>query len=474
MPLAGPIKELSVGQVAQIQHRRNVIMISVLMFVFLGAFFFSLRDFSAAYAVGVIFLLGFFLISFINIRIGFILVVLSFLLSPELHLPFSQIKGFILRIDDLLIVVLVLAWLGRLAMGLQKTITTRTPLSLPIALIIAWNIISSFRAISFGMIDANYCILVNLKIIEYFMIYFLLVNNLQDIREAKFILYVLLIVALIIGIYAAFQIPKTRMWSSNRLSAPFEGRPEPNTLGAYLAIFFGIALSIFIYEKKSLLKKLCVALLVLLPFPIMFSFSRSVYIATIAMVVVMAIISKRKWLFFAIAAFFILSPFILPHAVIDRALYNFKDPRYFGILDPSSAERVVVYKKVWYNFKLHPILGGGIGMMGGVLDSQYARVIMETGLIGIILFLWLLFRLLKTGIKLFKNTAEGWVKGMGAGFSIAVIGLTLHCWGNITFYIVRIAEPFWALAALIAFFLQYTDAQRNKALLPQVEKVNKT
>jgi len=465
MPPVDSSRELSVTEVNQMQHRRNVIMIGLLTFVFLGAFFYSLRDFSATYAAGVIFLLGFFLISFINIRIGFILVIFAFLFSPEIHLPISAVRGFTLRSEDILIIALLLAWLGRLAMGLQNRFLIKTPLNLPIGLIVLWNIICSFRAISAGMVDTNYCILVNLKIIEFFAVYFLVVNNLDNPKEAKFMLQILLIVSLLIGIYATFQIPKTRMWSDTRLTAPFEGKPEPNTLGAYLAIFFGIALSIFLYEKKSFLKKLCMLLLVLLPFPIMFSFARSAYIATIAMVITISIISKRKWLFLSIIIFLILSPLILPRPVIDRALYNFKDPRYYGFLDPSAAERIGAFKKAMNYAKDYPIFGGGVAATGVILDNQFARVIMETGIIGLILFLWLLFTTIRLGFNLFKSFNEGWIKGLAVGFIVVVIGLIMHCFGNITFYIVRIAEPFWALAALIAFLLYYNGLERNSASL---------
>jgi len=451
MPQIIADRELSVSEVNQIQHRRNVIIISILTLVFLSAFFFSLRDLSPTYTVGIIFLLGFFLVSFINIRVGFVLVILAFLLSPEVNLPMSSIRGFTIRVEDTLIIVLILAWLGRLAMGLQKHFIISTPLNLPLVLIVVWNIICSWRAIAAGMVDTNFCILTNLKIIEFFLIYFLVANNLNDAKEAKFILYVLLIVALIIGVYAVFQIPKTKIFTENRLTAPFEGKPEPNTLGAYLAIFFGIALSIFIYSEKSLLKKLCAVLILLLPFPIMFSFSRSAYIASIAVALLLAVISRRKWLIATLIVFLLLSPFILPKAVINRALYNFQDPRYFGFLDPSAAERVGAFSKAWYYIKTYPILGGGVAAGGGVLDSQYARIIIDTGLIGLALFLWLIFRLLGLGIRLFRSTTEGWIKGIAIGFVAVVVGLMLHCLGNITFYIVRIAEPFWALAALIAF-----------------------
>ena len=86
---------------------------------------------------------------------------------------------------------------------------------------------------------------------------------------------------------------------------------------------------------------------------------------------------------------------------------------------------------------------------------------METGLIGLILFLWLILRMIKLGIRLFRSAQEGWIKGAGLGFIIVVIGLVFHALGNITFYIVRIAEPFWALAAVVAYLLYFITTQKE-------------
>ena len=166
MPEIGPTRELSVGEVNQIQHRKNVSIIGLLAFVFLGAFFFSLRDLSPTYTIGIVFLLGFFVISFINIRFGFLLIVMAFLLSPEINLPMSRFRNFTIRAEDMLIVVILLAWLGRLAVGLQKNFILKSPLNLPILLIVLWNILSSYRAIYSGTVDTMFCVMTNLKIKE--------------------------------------------------------------------------------------------------------------------------------------------------------------------------------------------------------------------------------------------------------------------------------------------------------------------
>jgi hypothetical protein len=141
--------------------------------------------------------------------------------------------------------------------------------------------------------------------------------------------------------------------------------------------------------------------------------------------------------------------------------YNFTYARYYGALDASTGERVFAFKKAWDYVVAYSIFGGGIATGGGILDSHYARIIMETGLIGLALFFWLIFRLFKMGIRLFKAIKEGWIKGMAIGFVAVIIGMLMHCWGNITFYIVRIAEPFWALAALVAYSFYYINMQKS-------------
>ncbi|MBI4982026.1 MAG: O-antigen ligase family protein [Candidatus Omnitrophica bacterium] len=205
--------------------------------------------------------------------------------------------------------------------------------------------------------------------------------------------------------------------------------------------------------------------MLLLPFPIMFSFARSAYYATLGIVVALAIVSRKKWLIATLIIFAVLSPFILPKAVIERTLYNFLvDNRYYGFMDQSLGERFFAFKKAWGYVKAYPIFGGGITAAGGVLDSQYARNIIETGLIGLSLFFWLIIRLFKMGITLFNESTD-WVKGIGVGFLVVVIGLLIHSFGNITFYIVRIAEPFWALAALVAYLFLYNQSkQSNKEI----------
>ena len=83
-----------------------------------------------------------------------------------------------------------------------------------------------------------------------------------------------------------------------------------------------------------------------------------------------------------------------------------------------------------------------------MLDSQFARVIIETGLFGFAAFSFLLWRVLKTTHEAFRWSRYWVAKGLSLGMFATCIGLIAHGFGTISFLIVRIMEPFWFLVAL--------------------------
>jgi len=445
-------------------QRHNAIFIIGLLFLFALIFLFGLLNFTTLYATGFVLAVGLFVISFVDIRAGFIVIIISTLLSPEVRIPAQFLHDITLRIEDLLIIVVFFAWLGRLAIKAEYRSLKTSPIDLPILLIIVVNFVSTVRGILVGDLEAVTAMFYNLKIIEFMAIYFILANSLRTSKEVRFFLTVILITAGIIAFYGLTQVPRTEIFTENRLTAPFEGRPEPNTLGAYLMIILGISVCLWLYMKRSGLKFWLGAFIFSVFVPILFTLSRGSYAATIGMLFLIAILSGRKWLLISLVGFIILSPIILPHQIIDRALYNFQDPRYWGFADPSMAERILVYPKAFYYFKGTPLLGRGITGGGNILDSQYARLMAETGILGIVLFLWLIIRMFKMGFRVFKHFQTGWIKGLGLAFIVVLFGLLIHSLGNITFYIVRVMEPFWVLTAFVAVLYkeQFTNYHESK------------
>jgi len=94
-----------------------------------------------------------------------------------------------------------------------------------------------------------------------------------------------------------------------------------------------------------------------------------------------------------------------------------------------------------------PWFGGGISW-DTVLDSHFARVLIETGLFGFAAFVFMLWRVLKTTHEAYRWSRYWVAKGLSLGMLATCVGLIAHSFGTISFLIIRIMEPFWFLIAL--------------------------
>ncbi|MFH1478199.1 MAG: O-antigen ligase family protein [Candidatus Omnitrophota bacterium] len=255
--------------------------------------------------------------------------------------------------------------------------------------------------------------------------------------------------------------------AGSRASAPFEGSGEPNTLGGYLLFMFAICLGIFIYAEDYRWKISVFAVLVFIMQPFLNTLSRGSYLAFILMYVTIVIFSKKlKTILVFIFIFLALSlPFILPENVIHRVTSTFVPGITYSTpigmevtLDASTSQRIEIWKDVRKAISRNPILGTGVGGVG-LLDSQFPKVIAETGILGILAFLWLLSAIFMTIKKVYKETECPWSKGLSLGFLAGFIGLIVHSFSAETFIIIRIMEPFWFILAMVVSSLSFTDIQ---------------
>ncbi len=386
------------------------------------------------------------------------LLIFSMLLGPEFIV--GEIgqgptlgRGLTFRLDDVLIVIIGFAWVAKAALHKELGLFLRTPLNRPIA---AYSF-AIFFATGLGMITGNVKVLGGtfyvLKYIQYFVIYFMVVNNLRERRQFERFLVALLATAAIVSLIGIFQIR-----SGLRVSAPFEGSVgEPNTFGGYLVLMLAVVAGLYLTSESLRRKYVLAPLAILIAVPLLFTLSRASYLALIPLAGGLLAFSQRK-LFIAslFALSLLLAPFLLPKVVSDRVLFTFTQPFHPGQteigevrLDTSTSDRLRSWQAaVFVQWPKRPVFGyGATGHR--FLDAQYPRVLVETGLVGLLAFLWLQISLFRRARDVLMRTQDPLFKGVALGFLAGFIALAVHAIGANTFIIVRIMEPFWFLAAMV-------------------------
>jgi O-antigen ligase len=173
------------------------------------------------------------------------------------------------------------------------------------------------------------------------------------------------------------------------------------------------------------------------------------------------VLLSPKRIFFILGALVLIValPYIAPQSTKERFTGTFRpDPffaqteRFMGQgLDPSASERLTSYKKGFEKWKKHPILGYGV-TGAGFIDGQFLRVLVETGIVGIALFLFLLWRMAIFLWNTYWSVDDPFFKALYLGMLGALAGLIGHGVSASSFIIVRIMEPFWFLMGLAATY----------------------
>ena len=398
-----------------------------------------------------------FVVSFVSTQIALYILIFSMLLSPEFIVGGTEGatlgRGITLRVDDLLVAVIGFSWLARMAINKELGFFLRTPLNRPIAYYMLVCVASTLLGAMFGRVNLKTGMLFVLKYFEYVVIYFMVANYFKDRKQLKTFVWAMLLTCVIVSVVSLAQIPE-----GERISAPFEGKVgEPNTYGGYLVFMMSIATGLALMEESFRTRLVAFSLVILFSIPLLYTQSRSSYLAAIPAVLSFLWLSKRKqWIPLALLLVALLLPFMAPKVTKDRVSYTFTQgvgrPDSVAIagvqLDTSTSARLQSWQEAMRDLVRHPVLGFGVTGYRFV-DAQYVRVAAETGLLGLLLFLLLLATILRESYRVFKASHDPFDKGLTIGFIAGFTGLLFHAIGANTFIIVRIMEPFWFIAAMV-------------------------
>src|SRR5262245_25568336 len=389
---------------------------------------------------------------------GLVVLIASMLLSPEIplgsagHGGVEHARSVVLRTEDVLLLLVGLAWLARMAIHKDLGAVRRTRLNAAIAAYVFACTFATTLGIGAGRVGAVVGLCYVAKYLEYFVLYFITVNYVRTPERLRRLLLAVLATGVAITAYAWCQIPQ-----GVRPSAPFEGTTgEPNTLGGYLVLLFAVATALWQTLPPSGLRRASGLLgLAILP-PLAATLSRSSWLAfLVALAVLFACAPRRARLAAWVAVGAAVLLLAAPRGVRQRVAYPFPAEGKTSLegghvrIGPASSARLESWGTALGGWRQHPVTGWGITGYG-FLDTQYFRVLVETGAIGVTAFAWLLAALGSLFWRARSTARDPLSRALATGLFAGFAGLLAHAVGTNTFILIRIMEPFWLLTGLVA------------------------
>lgn len=231
------------------------------------------------------------------------------------------------------------------------------------------------------------------------------------------------------------------------------GYAGTNGLAAFEAQFATFALALAAFERRRPLRLGYYGLSVFSVVCLMYSLSRGGYAAVLAGFLFVGVVKQRK-LLLLMAVFLLTWTTIVPHAVTERVSMTEQG----GELDHSSELRLTLWEDAMQMVDSNALAGAGFNTyaylhrVGSYEDTHnfFLKVLVETGVLGLILWLWLVIKTYRTGFRLFRQSKDPFYAALGLGLAgWMVAAIVANCFGDRWTYL-QVAGYMWVIAGLVA------------------------
>lgn len=198
-----------------------------------------------------------------------------------------------------------------------------------------------------------------------------------------------------------------------------------NGLAAFEAEFATLMLVLASYEKRVLPKLTYYGIGAFSAVCLMYSLSRAGYAALVVGLLFVGLF-KNRLLLMILIVFGLTWTAIVPNAVRERVLMTNTET---GELDHSSETRISLWEDAIRDFESSPAVGTGFNTyahmqhLGNYRDTHniFVKVLVETGAVGLFLFLTVLGMLWVKGMQLWSNAADPLYGALGLGLASWVV-----------------------------------------------------
>jgi putative inorganic carbon (hco3(-)) transporter len=216
-----------------------------------------------------------------------------------------------------------------------------------------------------------------------------------------------------------------------RDAGPLGGAGE-NGLAAFEATCILFLTAMLGMKLKRTLKWAILGLIFTGVYCLLFTFSRGGYVAVLGGLLFLGAVNQRK-LLILVAVLIVSWQALLPVSVQQRITMTYDKSDGDGTLDASAQTRVDLWADAEALIAASPVFGTGfqtysyMGRMEDYRDTHnyYLKIMVETGAVGLLMFLYVLWRMFALGYQLYRQSEDPFLASLGLGFSALMVGMFL-------------------------------------------------
>ncbi len=408
-------------------------------------------------------------------------------------LAFGTVQVWSISIMHLATIIMLALWF--LKMNAQSRFRlVRTPLDLPILAFGAIAVVSTVTSVYFNESKTEL-----FKILNYILLYYIVVNNIKDFKRIKRVITILVVIGCALAVYGLYNYLngiemiygiEKKAYVGN-LTATYV---NSNSMSAYLALTIPLAIGLFLSEllasqrkhRRSITTFILPPAIFVMTAALIFTHSRDGWISFFVSILFLSIIlirirhkTPKTLTRIAVTVLVIL---IILGTVGSIGLYQaVKNKSAASLSNPFRGvpleSRIEVYRGAVQMIADRPLLGVGPGNFPLVYPryrdkkyiifmnethNDYLQFASEMGIFSLAAFLVLLLLYFRSGIRFLLSSKNMYSLGLALGCMVSIAGVALHASMDFPFQIPANALTFWVILGLTCSITRVCNLRKER------------
>lgn len=320
-----------------------------------------------------------------------------------------------------------------------------------------------------------------LRLLQYIFVFFIIAQELKDKKHIGKVVLFMSLGILLTSFDEIYQIlvgedfirgyaPIINI-GIRRATASFK---DSNTLGVYLSAISPFIFGLTLYYLKGIKKILFIFISILALIGIILTYSRPTLLAVYISFFFLGVVKKDKILVGFLILLTLLSPFIIPKPVKEWV----KQVEYNPLRFMCNDDRIAVYRNSLNMIKAHPLIGVGANTYmknyrfykekpeyRNIITSDYIyahnnflHMAAEIGLVGLGIFIWLLYGLFRESVNIYKSLDNGFLRILSLSLIASLVAFLVNGLTESSLYSSRVAMMFWYMAGFSLALKRFINA----------------